>query len=200
MSTTPTEPTGPATIPGQPNPSPPAPSPPATPAAPAQEPDWKAKYEETIAESRKWETRSKENAEAAKRLAEIEESAKTEAQKQADALAAAQAKVKEYETREQIATWKAEVAEVTGVPAVALAGSTKEEIEAHAATLKPLIGQQSDGMPTPAVVPTIGKTPAAAPNISIDEQISAAEGAGNKGLVAQLKAMKLAGATATTTT
>lgn len=175
MSTTPTEPTNPETPAGQANPAP-APTPPATPPAPAQEPDWKAKYEETIAESRKWESRSKENAEAAKRLAEIEESAKTEAEKQAEALAKAQAKVKEYETKEQIATWKAEVAEATGVPAVALAGSTKEEIEAHAETLKPLIAQQQPIEPPKlGVVPTIGNTPANTPNIPIGEQIAAAE-------------------------
>ena len=64
---------------------------------------------------------------------------KSEAQKAIERAEAAEAKVAKLETREQIATWKAEVARATGVPALALAGSTKEEIEAHAATLKPLI-------------------------------------------------------------
>lgn len=69
------------------------------------------------------------------------EASKTEAQKAADRLAALESQVTEYETREQIAAWKAEVAEATNVPASALAGSTKEEIEAHAAILQPLIAQ-----------------------------------------------------------
>jgi len=100
--------------------------------APAQETDWKA-------EARKWEERAKANKTAAERLAEIEEASKTEAQKAAERLAAAEAKVAEFEARDQLAAWKAEVAEATGVPAVALAGSTKEALEAHAETLKPLI-------------------------------------------------------------
>lgn len=100
--------------------------------APAQETDWKA-------EARKWEARAKENTSAAQRLAEIEEASKTEEQKRAEHFAALESELSTYKTREQVAAWKAEVATATGVPAVALAGSTKEEIEAHAATLKPLI-------------------------------------------------------------
>lgn len=100
--------------------------------APAQETDWKA-------EARKWEARAKENTSAAQRLAEIEEASKTEEQKRAERIAALESELSTYKTREQVATWKAEVAEATGVPVVALAGSTKEELEAHAATLKPLI-------------------------------------------------------------
>src|SRR5690606_27453783 len=91
--------------------------------SPAKETDWKA-------EARKWEARAKENSEAAKRLAEIEEASKTEAQKQAERMAELESKVREYETREQINSWKAEVAEATGVQASVLAGSTKDEIEA----------------------------------------------------------------------
>jgi hypothetical protein len=91
------------------------------------------------AESAKYRTEAKANADAAKRLAEIEESAKTAEQKAAERLAELEAKVNGYETRDQINAWKAEVAEATGVPAALLAGSTKEEIEAHAAIAKPLI-------------------------------------------------------------
>ena len=134
MSTTPTETPASTEAVKPADPNNPAPAP----VAPAAT-DWKA-------EARKWEARAKENAEAAKRLAEIEEASKTEAERQAERTAALEAKVREYETREQIAAWKAEVAEASGVPAVALAGSTKEEIEAHAATLKPLIEQQPTGL------------------------------------------------------
>ena len=128
-------------------------------AAPAQEVDWKA-------EARKWEQRAKENKTAAERLAEIEEASKTEAQKQAERLAEYEAKVKEYETREQIAAWKAEVSRETGVPAAVLAGSTKEELQAHAETLKPLIAQaetpqghrpiSGEGQPQPLALNSTG--------------------------------------------
>ena len=119
-------------------PATPAPAPtPTTPAAtatpPAQEPiDW-------TAEARKWEARAKENKTAAEELAALKAAQMTEAEKAAARLADLESKVKGYETKEQIAAWKADVAKATGVPAQALAGSTKEEIEAHAETLKPLI-------------------------------------------------------------
>jgi hypothetical protein len=53
---------------------------------------WKSK-------SREQEKRAKENAEAAKRLTEIEESQKSEAQKAADALAQAEARIKVAESK-----------------------------------------------------------------------------------------------------
>ena len=178
-STTPTTPATPQSAPAEtPKPTPP----PSAPAAP--ETDWKA-------EARKWEARSKENSTAAARLAEIEEASKTEAQKQAEALAAAQAEVQRYQVAEQVAAWKAEVAAATGVPATALAGATREEIEAHAEVLKPLIVQPTATPPAPAVVPTIGATPGTQPNISLADQIKAAETDGDKALVGQLKAMQL---------
>ena len=42
-----------------------------------QDVDWKAKYEETLGHSRKWEQRAKDNADAARRLAEIETAQQT---------------------------------------------------------------------------------------------------------------------------
>lgn len=126
----------------------PKPEPPTT-----AETDWKS-------EARKWENRAKENLAAAKanetaakRLADIEEASKTEAQKAAERLAELESEVTSYKTREQIAQWKAEVAEATGVPAGVLAGTTREEIEAHAETLKPLIQQTAQPGP---VVPNEG--------------------------------------------
>lgn len=141
-----------------PTPAPPAettldPTPPA-PEAPAQETDWKA-------EARKWESRAKENKSAAERLAELEESQKTEAQKLADRAAAAEAKVATYETEKQVAAWKADVSKETGVPAAALSGSTLEELQAHAEVLKPLITQapQEPQAPLAPHVPSEGTPP-----------------------------------------
>lgn len=168
--------------------------PPAEPAAEAPQPaevDYKAKYEEAIANSRKWEGRAKENSTAAARLAEIEDAAKTEAEKTAERLAALEAENNSYKTREQVAAWKAEVAEATGVPVAALAGSTKEAIEAHAEILKPLIASPAQPA-TAAPVPTIAQAPGRPVNLPIKDQIAAAEAAGDKALAGQLKAMMLA--------
>jgi hypothetical protein len=163
--------------------TPATPEAPATQTPPAQETDWKA-------EARKWEARAKENSAAATRLTEIEEASKTAEQKAAERLAELEAKVTGYETRDQINAWKTEVAEATGVPAALLAGSTKEEIEAHAAIAKPLITPAQQPAPAPTVA-TIGQAPARPGNVSLSDQIAAAEAAGNKALVGALKAMQL---------
>lgn len=84
---------------------------------------------------------------------EATEAAKTEAEKQAEALAAAQAKIEHYEKRDQINTWKAEVAKETGVPADALAGETREDIAAHAEVIKALMPTETKGAVGPYVPP-----------------------------------------------
>ena len=145
MSTPPAAPAAPA------EPAAPATDPlgatPAAPATPAQEPtDWKA-------ESRKWEARAKANTDAAERLAAIEEASKSEAQKAIDRAEKAERALAERENAEALARDRDEVSKATGVPAAALRGNTKEEFEAHAAELKPLITT-----PGP-VVPRQGDTP-----------------------------------------
>lgn len=102
--------------------------------APAQETDWKA-------EARKWEARAKQNVSAAEELEKIREAQKTEEQKRAERESALEKELSEYKTREQVAKWKSEVSEATGVPVAVLAGSSLEEIQAHAEVLKPLITQ-----------------------------------------------------------
>lgn len=98
----------------------------------------RADYEKLLAESRKWEARSKANAEAAKRLAELEDASKTDAEKLADATKRAEeaeAKVADYERRAERAGIVAEVAAEKGVDAEILgrmAGDTREEVEANA--------------------------------------------------------------------
>jgi len=93
-----------------------------------------------------------EQAEAAKTAAE---QALTEAVTRAET---AEGKVATYETEKQVTTWRDEVAKATGVPAAALRGSTKEEFEAHAETLKPLLTA-----PRGPVIPTQGTQPDKAP-------------------------------------
>ena len=93
--------------------------------------DWKS-------EARKWEARAKANNDAAARLQALEDAQKTEAQKQAEALAAAQAKLAELETAKTVA----EVAALKGVPADLLHGASREELEALADQLLAFKGQQ----------------------------------------------------------
>lgn len=100
------------------------------------ETDWKA-------EARKWETRAKENTAAAKKLAAIEEASKSEAQKQAEALAALQ---QENEAL-KLSTLKAQVAASKGVPADLLSGSSQEELEAAADRLLAFKGSTPDPVP-----------------------------------------------------
>lgn len=181
--------------PGTPTPSappvptpPPAAQPPANapaptdPPAPAQEPDWKT-------EARKWEDRAKANKAAAEELERIKAEKMTDEQKAAKALADAQAELAQYKTREQVATWSAEIVQGSSVPASALRGSTREELAAHFEELKALITPQPPAAPP---VPSVTQTPATPPgNVSLRDQIAAAEAAGNKDLVASLKAMQL---------
>lgn len=120
-----------------------------------------------------------------------QEAAKSEQQKQAEALQAAQAKLAEYEAEKQVRAWVDEVAETAKLSPeqkAVLKGSTKEELEAHAELIKSLTPTPP---PAPFVVPTVGQTPTPSGNVPIGQQIAAAEKAGQWELVAQLKAIQL---------
>lgn len=101
---------------------------------------------------------------------EVVETSKTNEQKQADALAAAQAKVTEYETREQLTAWTKEVSTETGVRADLLRGSSKEELLKHAEELKPFIAQSSRG----PIVESQGVQPSISNTASPDDWLRAA--------------------------
>lgn len=82
-------------------------------------------------EAAKYRTEAKANAEAAQRLAEIEEANKTEAGRQAERLQQAEERAKQLELKAN----RAEVASTVGVPAELLAGpedSTPEALTAYA--------------------------------------------------------------------
>lgn len=104
----------------------PEPTPTPAPEAPAQDAtDWKI-------EARKWEARAKENKTALDELTgkyTAVESEKAELAKAIETL-------KANEERAQLVS---DVAKATGVPASALRGNTREELEAHAADLAELI-------------------------------------------------------------
>jgi hypothetical protein len=111
----------------------------------------RADAEKWRALSRKHEAQAKENADAAARLAQIEESTKSETQKAADRAAKAEARVAELEAAAQVAEWKFQVATATGIPATVLHGDSLEAITAHAQAITALTGVK------PAAVPNEGK-------------------------------------------
>lgn len=68
-------------------------------------------------------------------------------------------KIKAYETRDQIATWKGEVSAKFGVPVEALEGTTKEGLEEHAKRLKPFLAPEAVYKNTVPAVPGEGSMP-----------------------------------------
>lgn len=95
------------------------------PPAQADQTDWKA-------EARKWEERSKENHKSL-------ETVTGERDKLTEQVTALTGKVTEFEKAEQWRGLVADVSKKKGVPADALRGSTREELEAHADVLADLI-------------------------------------------------------------
>ncbi len=98
----------------------------------------KAEYDKLLAQSRKWEERSKANAAKAKELDELKAATQTDAEELAAAqkrAADAEAKVAEYEREAERAAIVAEVAAEKGVDADLLsrmAGKTRDEVEKDA--------------------------------------------------------------------
>lgn len=108
-----------------------------------------ADVEKWKAMARKHEDASKSKDDRLKKLDELEESQKTEAQKLIDRAEKAEARATEIEVR----ATRAEVAAAKGVPVNLITGSTKEEMESNADALvafkgtpiKPDMGQGSRG-------------------------------------------------------
>lgn len=94
--------------------------------------------------ARQNEKRAKENADKAKRFDEIEEASKTEAQKQADALAKLQAENEELRVaklRSDVAAAKSDPSKGISIPAELLTGTTEAELEASADALLAFKGE-----------------------------------------------------------
>jgi len=126
-------------------------------AAPAQETDWKA-------EARKWEARAKENSSAASKLAEIEESKKSETQKLQEQLSTLQERAATAERdRERLV-----VIAKHGIPADfhdLVHGSDAESLEASAAKVKSLITTSAQPeLAASFVIPDEGGSPSLALN------------------------------------
>lgn len=103
-----------------------------------------AEVEKWKALSRKNEQQAKDNADKAKRFDELEEQSKTELQKALERAEAAEKVIAERDAKEAAKSLadeiaKAKSAEGRTIPASALRGSTREELEAHADELLALI-------------------------------------------------------------
>lgn len=127
------------------------------------EKDWKAEYEKVLAQSRKWEQRSKDNAAAAKELDEMRKQSMSDAERAESEKARAdkaEAKLAEYERERERAAIVAEVAADKGVDAEWLgrmAGDDREAIEANA----DYIASKLSGAPIYPSVPDNGGRKAA---------------------------------------
>lgn len=98
-----------------------------------QEVDWKAKYEETLAESRKWEKRSKENLDKAKKWDAYEQEGLSEAEKAAQRAEKAEAELAALKAEAQRNADAKEVATAAGIPeSLLLFCSDREAMEAFA--------------------------------------------------------------------
>lgn len=178
MSTTPTEPV-------VPTPDPAATAPPAAPAPetppPAQETDWKA-------EARKWEGLAKSNKDAAAKLQQIEDAAKSELERERDRAEKAEARAVESDRKAFAAT--------KGIPAGLITGTTEAEWEAAAAAALEWKGKPAEQPATPPAAPTVhaagnNGAPAGTPG-DIDAQIAEAEKSRNFTLAIALKQRKAA--------
>lgn len=133
-------------------------TPPEVPAeTPAQETDWKA-------EARKWEARAKENNSAAQKLAEIEESKKSETQKLQEQLTALQERAASAERdRERLA-----VIAKHGIPEDyhdLVHGTDAESLAASAAKVQALITANAQPQSEASyVIPSEGNSPSLALN------------------------------------
>ena len=87
--------------------------------------DWKA-------EARKWERRSKENADKAKAYDELQEQSKTELQRAQEQAASYKRQVDELNAKAERDAVRAKAAKDTGVPAELVAGDDEESMRAFA--------------------------------------------------------------------
>lgn len=95
--------------------------------------DWKAKYEEAVRNSRKWEGRAKASDE--KMAGMVARSELEEATRRAEA---AEEGLAEARRAEELRLWAEEAASEFGVPASVVRGSTLDEMRAHAKAISGL--------------------------------------------------------------
>lgn len=90
-------------------------------------------------------------------LQKIQERAEAAEKRAADLEAAEQKRQADAEVARQVADWKTQIAKATGVPATALRGTTKEDLQAHAEEIKALLPDPNTRRVGGAYVPTEGR-------------------------------------------
>lgn len=116
--------------------------------------DYKALYEQAISESRKWENRSKANAEKARKYDELESANKTLEER----VSTIEAANKALETEKERARLVKEVAKATGVPESIVASLSATDEEAMTAQAKAIAENYKTPGGAPKV-PEAGKFP-----------------------------------------
>lgn len=114
--------------------------------------------DKAVAESRKWEGRSKSNSEKAKKYDELAAQSMTDAEKLEAAskkAEEAEAKLAAYEAEAQRAKDAVEISEKTGVPARLIVGTDRKAMERHAEDIKAF----ADGQPSAQVFRQDGRKP-----------------------------------------
>lgn len=79
----------------------------------------------------------------AEKFDKAEQESLTEIQREKQAREAAEAELVKYRTKEQVATWAAEITKGSDVPASVLRGSTREELAEHFEVLKGLVAKNA---------------------------------------------------------
>lgn len=151
--------------------------------------DWKAM-------SRKWEERAKANKQAAEELEKLKEAQMSQQEKEAKHAKELEAELAQYKAEKQQAEWCRTVSKDTGIPADLLRGSTLEEIQAHADSLKQYLQEnktdtQAETGTAAGYAPSVGTTPGKRGSVPLDEQIKEAEKNKDLNKVMLLKAMTL---------
>lgn len=111
--------------------------------------DWKAKYEQAIAESRKWESRSKANAEKAAKYDELQAQSKSVEER----LTAIEAENKALKDREARNALVAQVAQATGVSETIIASLSATDEESLTAQAKAI----AEAYKTPGGAPKVSE-------------------------------------------
>lgn len=117
-----------------------------------------AEHDKAVAESRKWEKRSKSNAEKARAYDELAAKSMTDAERAEAALkeaTEAKAELERFQTEAQRARDAAEVAETYGIPASLITEREREAMEAQAKSILAFAHNQ----PTAPVFKADGKQP-----------------------------------------
>lgn len=125
---------------------------------PTAEVDYKAKFEEERAHSRKWEKLAKANKAAADELEELKQSQLSESERLQKQLDAATAELDGLRAANERAAWVAEVSKDTGVPAEVLSiieTSDRDDLAEKAARIAGLFGTAPEpgaGQTVPVVI------------------------------------------------